>query len=449
MAPQGIIHDHKLESAQSKGGHARQAGRCVSFVIDQASILSNNLGSDHDDKVNNTTGMISKSQLKKSPLKNALRNARKRAARVQRRNATKAQSGEATQKVVATQNTSTTSKVIKTSVVKTNQAFVITQIMIGSMPINLTTTASPHVVTQIGINVTKEEMVTLTKGKCEVLKRHEAHNLKPLQQALTANMTSSRSQTVKFISTSHNAGMEEKDAAMRLGAIQTQKVVGAFQAKTQQGASLVFQVKPRPYTWPMEAPKWFKQNMDIKSEAMSVMMTNTATLEEQMKQLQRRLAEAEAGALLLQAEKEVQAKRRADAEAKATEQLAEKDTEIAELVAKFALLTKEKEKKKEADEEPKKTHSNSVSLQDIKTMIADGIKELQLSLNPPISGYLKPYPSHYDALPFPKGYLKPTFDKFDGVNSSPHEHLAHFYSAYGEASQVDALLLRQFVQSLK
>ena len=199
----------------------------------------------------------------------------------------------------------------------------------------------------------------------------------------------------------------------------------------------------------MEAPKWFKQNMDIKSEAMSVMMTNTATLEEQMKQLQRRLAEVEAGALLLQAEKEVQAKRRADAEAKAAEQLAEKDTEIAELVAKFALLTKEKEKKKEADEEPKKTHSNSVSLQDIKTMIADGIKELQLSLNPLVSGYLKPYPSHYDALPFPKGYLKPTFDKFDGVNSSPHEHLAHFYSACGEASQVDELLVRQFVQSLK
>ncbi|KAL6125396.1 hypothetical protein ACLB2K_073455 [Fragaria x ananassa] len=145
---------NKLESAQSKGGHARQAG-CVSFVIDQASILSNSLGFDHDDEVNNTSGMINKSQLKRSPLKNALRNARKRAARVQRRNATMAQSGEATQKVVATQNTLTISKVIKTSVVKTNQAVVITQIMISSMPINLITTASPLVVTQVGINATK------------------------------------------------------------------------------------------------------------------------------------------------------------------------------------------------------------------------------------------------------------------------------------------------------
>ena len=74
MAPQGIIHGRKLESAQSKGGHARRAGHCVSFVIDHASILSNSLGSDHDDKVKNTSGMINKSQLKKSPLKNALRN---------------------------------------------------------------------------------------------------------------------------------------------------------------------------------------------------------------------------------------------------------------------------------------------------------------------------------------------------------------------------------------
>ncbi|KAL6195624.1 hypothetical protein ACLB2K_031242 [Fragaria x ananassa] len=187
--------------------------------------------------------MINNSQLKRSPSKNALRNARKRAARVQRRNTTKAQSGETTQKVksiVATQNTLTTSKVIKNSAVKTNQAVVITQIMIGSMPNNLITTASPHLVTQIGITATENIMVTLTKGKGEVLKRHEAHNLKPLQQASITNMTSSRPQTVKFISTSHNSCREEKDAAMRLGAIQTQKMVGAFQAQTQQRTSLEY-----------------------------------------------------------------------------------------------------------------------------------------------------------------------------------------------------------------
>lgn len=36
----------------------------------------------------------------------------------------------------------------------------------------------------------------------------------------------------------------------------------------------------------------------------------------------------------------------------------------------------------------------------------------------------------------------------DGVNGSPQEHLTHFYSAYGETSQSDAFLVRQFVLCL-
>lgn len=71
-----------------------------------------------------------------------------------------------------------------------------------------------------------------------------------------------------------------------------------------------------------------------------------------------------------------------------------------------------------------------------------------MSLAPPVLGYRKPYPDHYDAIPFPKGYQRPTFDKFDGIGS-PQEHLAHFYSACGETSRMDAFLVRQFVQSLK
>ncbi|XP_040372026.1 uncharacterized protein LOC121052108 [Rosa chinensis] len=93
--------------------------------------------------------------------------------------------------------------------------------------------------------------------------------------------------------------------------------------------------------------------------------------------------------------------------------------------------------------------STIASLEDIKTLIAEGIREVYTSSNPQFSGYLKPYPAHYDTLPFPKGYQKPTFDKFDGVDGSPHEHLAHFFSACRETSQLDALLIRQFVQSLK
>ena len=70
-------------------------------------------------------------------------------------------------------------------------------------------------------------------------------------------------------------------------------------------------------------------------------------------------------------------------------------------------------------------------------------------MNPPVLGYRNPYPSHYDLIPFPKGYQKPNFEKFDGINESPHSHLARFYLACGETALNDALLIRQFVQSQK
>ena len=64
-------------------------------------------------------------------------------------------------------------------------------------------------------------------------------------------------------------------------------------------------------------------------------------------------------------------------------------------------------------------------------------------------GYRKPYPVHYDTIPFPPNYQRPNFDKFDSIHGSPHEHLAHFYSACGETALSDQLLIRQFVQSLR
>ena len=77
-------------------------------------------------------------------------------------------------------------------------------------------------------------------------------------------------------------------------------------------------------------------------------------------------------------------------------------------------------------------------------MIAQGIKEHQAAMNPPVLGYRNPYPSNYDSIPFSTGYQKPNFEKFDEINGSPHEHLA-----VCEAASNDALLIRQFVQALK
>jgi len=90
-----------------------------------------------------------------------------------------------------------------------------------------------------------------------------------------------------------------------------------------------------------------------------------------------------------------------------------------------------------------------IAMQNIKGLIAQGIKEHQTTMNPPMLGYRNLYPSHYDFILFPKGYKKPNFEKFDGINGIPHEHLAHFYLACGETALNDTLLIRQFIQSLK
>jgi len=78
-------------------------------------------------------------------------------------------------------------------------------------------------------------------------------------------------------------------------------------------------------------------------------------------------------------------------------------------------------------------------------LMTQGIKEYQAAMNSLVLGYRNSYPSHYDSTPFPKGYQKQNFEKFDGINGSPDEHLPHFYLKCGETALNDALLIRQFV----
>lgn len=448
MAPQVTIYFHEHKDTQSRDGHAMLAGHRVLFIIDQPSISSDVSKSNHDVKVNETSLKIDKTQSKRTSSKIALKNARKRAGRALKKNTDRAQSREATKE--ATQEASTTLKaitathdrVIKTTTFKANQAHVTTQILIGSIPIELIITPSA------------------TVGEDEVLTRPEARTLDSPQQALQQSTKISTSDSsskgekefvklyhlrsqpvVNKISFTNDKSKKQVmgfQAHIPLGASKSRKIVGAFSERSSTSKDI---------------SKWFKKNDDTKSETMSVMVTNTSTMEEQIQELRTRLAQAEAEMARRQ---ELEVKKLANIEAEAAKRLAEKEDKIAELVAKMAFQINQKDKKrvddtfeyKEQERIEKPGSSTAFTLQDIKTMIAEGIREMYVSSNPQISGYLKPYPPHYDALPFPKGYHKPSFDKFDGVNSSPHE-LAHFYSACGETSQSDAFLVRQFVQSLK
>ena len=69
--------------------------------------------------------------------------------------------------------------------------------------------------------------------------------------------------------------------------------------------------------------------------------------------------------------------------------LAEKEIEIANLATR--LENRECEKVNEV------SSSNTAStLQDIKELVAQGIKEYQATMSTPVLGYKNPYPSHYD-----------------------------------------------------
>ncbi|KAI0524718.1 hypothetical protein KFK09_004102 [Dendrobium nobile] len=59
----------------------------------------------------------------------------------------------------------------------------------------------------------------------------------------------------------------------------------------------------------------------------------------------------------------------------------------------------------------------------------------------------RPYPEEYDLVPYPKGFIPPSFKNFDGTGN-PKQHLAHFRASFCNAGGSDALLFRQFVSSL-
>jgi hypothetical protein len=92
--------------------------------------------------------------------------------------------------------------------------------------------------------------------------------------------------------------------------------------------------------------------------------------------------------------------------------------------------------------------SAPISLEAIQRMIVDGVKaqymQTHYSMRP---GYAKPYLPEVDMAPFPNNYHQPQFSKFNG-SGSPHEHVAHFLATCQDTTHNQALLLRQFVQTL-
>ncbi|CAL9017106.1 unnamed protein product [Prunus brigantina] len=484
MAPQVTIFFHKIET--TRNACTKRVGFKKTFIVGE-SLIKCAVPKPIQRVKTLVTPKVVKTQLKKALSKNALRNARKRAARALRKKEARKESIEAvlaklsgtSPMVTEGKNTSST-LAVPTS--KRTNATRFVQIMIGSIPVNLYPTDS---VLMTSTNETSEE-----GQKDDSVENTEVQGAEPPSSPKTHAVESTSQEVYPCLSKGKNKAIIMEKKVVNIPHPQrkhVQKVKTTDASRDQNPVSQGVVPKPqeqsRSYMGPLTRSKsrdmmgmtipelsapnstrlddylqWnplyddpvsqTQENDCVASqgaklhggvESMQVMMTGTSNTEDQLPLIQEMMQDLR---------REMQQK------------LAEKDAEIALLSARLKekmvigeqdtgktneFVTPEQQTKEEKAE----SSTSTISPNDIKALIAEGIREFQMSIAPPVEGYRKPFPSHYDAMPFPKGYQRPIFDKFDGINSSPHEHLAHFYSACGETSQSDALLVRQFVQSLK
>ena len=65
------------------------------------------------------------------------------------------------------------------------------------------------------------------------------------------------------------------------------------------------------------------------------------------------------------------------------------------------------------------------------------------------AGYMKPYPEHFDRIPYPNHFRVPDFAKFTGDdNTSTMEYVGRFLAQCGDAALQDEFCVRLFPLSL-
>ena len=290
-------------------------------------------------------------------------------------------------------------KIVKVTSSPPIKDFVITQILIGTIPITLPTTES------VMMTSVEEDEEILPKESGNVQQKAKAYELpeESINIQFKGPITRARARALA----SHSS-----ESSSSLG--------------DTPGGSKSFSQEEIPRV--MTQFQRLEINEDVESENVQVLMTGASNTEELL-EMQRKLAEKEAEMAALVADKE-----------------AEIATLAAQLAAQASINNAGDRARKDTEGE---SSGGQLTHREIDAIFAEKIREFQMSLATPTLGYRKPYPTHYDTVPFPRGYQKPSFDKFDGLSGSPQEHLAHFYSACGETSQSDPLLVRQFVQSLK
>ena len=173
-------------------------------------------------------------------------------------------------------------------------------------------------------------------------------------------------------------------------------------------------------------------------EVVSVMMTNTTTMEEKMVEMEQRV-------VLL------------------TKALEDKDLQIATLMNKLEVqdfgesshghkFTSAKDdvgrEIKDTSRREQSTSVASLSVQQLQDMITNTIRAQYGGSSTSSLTYSKPYTKRIDNMRMPNGYQPPKFLQFDG-KGNPKQHIAHFVETCENAGTQGGLLVKQFVRSLK
>uniref|UniRef100_A0A6N2N3S7 Retrotransposon gag domain-containing protein n=1 Tax=Salix viminalis TaxID=40686 RepID=A0A6N2N3S7_SALVM len=285
---------------------------------------------------------------------------------------------------------------------------------------------------------TRRNMITIVASKSnKAIDSSPQHTIEdsstpPLKTKSIVELYAQTGPILKMSSTSNARGAQDVASKMKPQATPLQK--------SSEACEMVFSTQGDFDDSPMKTSPCQSPNKASGSSTMSVMMTETTSLEDQVANLAK-LVEG------------------------LSTSLKAKDHEIAKLMNKLESLNERgqtstnkafhvnqleviEESAIGAVENIRGITDGIFTTNQLKELIKEAITDQVESSIQPSYSYVKPYTQRIDLLKMPLSYQPPKFQQFDG-KGNPRQHIAHFVETCNNAGTNGDLMVKQFVRSLK
>uniref|UniRef100_A0A6N2MI02 Retrotransposon gag domain-containing protein n=1 Tax=Salix viminalis TaxID=40686 RepID=A0A6N2MI02_SALVM len=285
---------------------------------------------------------------------------------------------------------------------------------------------------------TRRNMITIVASKSnKAIDSSPQHTIEdsstpPLKTRSIVELYAQTGSILKMTSISNARGAQDVASKMKPQATPLQK--------SSEAREMVFSTQGDFDDSPMKTSPCQSPNKASGSSTMSVMMTETTSLEDQVANLQQ-LVEG------------------------LSTSLKAKDHEIAKLMNKLESLNERgqtstnkafhvnqleviEESAIGAVENIRGITDGIFTTNQLKELIKEAITDQVESSIQPSYSYVKPYTQRIDLLKMPLSYQPPKFQQFDG-KGNPRQHIAHFVETCNNAGTNGDLMVKQFVRSLK